>query len=76
MANNYPIRGASAKKVESTFTIDPEDVDPMPDLDYAKNWLMEKVAEAIETDVTDNPFEIDGISVTLRMYSARGRKPC
>ena len=76
MSNDYPIRGASVKKSESTFTIDPDAVDPMPTLDVAKGWLKERLEEVIESDVVDNPFADEGISVTLRMYSARGRKPC
>lgn len=76
MSGDFPMRGASAKKKESTFTIDPETVEEMPNLPDSKAWLMERIAEAIDSDVVDNPFESDGISVTLRMYTARGRKPC
>jgi len=76
MSSDFPIEGSSVKNTESRFTIDPDNVKPVPNLNTVKGWLRENIAEVIESDVTDNPLVRDGISVTLRMYSARGRKPC
>ena len=73
------IPGAKVRKTESTFTIDPEDKDirEWPETQVAKDWLKARIAEVIDSDVEgSSPLIGDGISVTLRMYSARGRKPC